>query len=173
MLLLLSVIGLTVGMAAPANATPADTPGHATRATYITGECYSAAPQGTEWVTSEAYHWKGTVQYVEFQWDATAHTWSAPIGTEAIKVNLSQNFASGYLTMYGTYTMQSPVVGNFTGIWAQGTSAYGPYGQAVGVSTQRPRAVATTRMGLDTTPYPFPFDGCAGFQVNEWVVTAR
>jgi hypothetical protein len=172
-MVLLSVVGLFVGLSAPASAATADKAGHVTRATYITGECYSAAPTGTEWVTSQAYHWKGTVHYVEFLYNEATHTWTAPIGSQEIRVNLSQNLTSGYVTMYGTYTLASPVVGSFVGVWTQGTSAYGPYGRAIGVSTDGPGAVATTRLGLDTAPYPLPFDGCAGFQVNEWVVTSR
>jgi hypothetical protein len=170
--LVLSVVGAFVGLvAAPANAVPAYGGHHGT--TTVTGECYSAPPQGTAWVTGQVSHWKGTVQYVEFRWDSGAHAWTAPIGSEQIRVNLSQDLVSGYLTMYGTYTLTSPVIGDFAGVWAQGTSAYGPYGSAVGVSTSGRPAVATTRLGLDTTAYPLPFEGCAGFQVNEWVVTTR
>lgn len=159
MLVLAAVALLAAGVIAPANAAPAD------KTTYITGECYSAAPQGTPWSTGQVSHWNGTVQYMEFLYNANTHGWVGPIGTEQIQVYLASN-AQG-TTMHGTYVFDSPVMGDFAGTWSQG---HATLGHASGRSTDGTGRIALTTMSLDQSQYPMPFDGCFGFQVNEWLV---
>jgi hypothetical protein len=154
-----ALLGLSALVAAPAGAAPAQ------RTTYITGECYRAMPEGTAWTTGQASHWDGNVQYVELLYDANAHAWTGPIGTEDIHVTLMST-TGGTVTMHGTYTFRSPLMGDFDGTWSQGNRTLG---HASGRSVDGGELV-TTVMGLDPTGYPAAPQGCFGFQVNEWQV---